>query len=162
MNKKVEELRMANNELEAKMQPRVITQDQIDKFKAFLLGNPQKPVWVLCFNPSIEVNNLVATVRRMLNESGYTAPSSVPRGFSGLEVNGVLNPQGLLILHLTSNRDAFVVVMFNESDTSNPPPHGIALYNAFVASGIKAAKMFGTEFVEPGQAMVFIPSKKGF
>jgi hypothetical protein len=167
-------------ELESTVQPRIIRPEQHLTFVKSLANAPKRPVWVVSDNPSAETQALVSQVRKMLDDAGYSVPqgSDVARpSVLGTGADGVANalepfPRGM------SSIDAFVVLAFNAKDfeffkvppkfgllpesPTNEPPHGMALYNAFNAAGIKMVAVPAIGLVESGEVAVIVPGKKQF
>jgi len=77
LNKKVEELRSANDALEAKMKPRTITVAQREKFMRILEKAPKGPVMMGGRHADFETQKYLQDIRQLLIDSGFTVPSTV-------------------------------------------------------------------------------------
>jgi hypothetical protein len=68
---RAEELRKKNLELEAKMQPRIITQEQREKFIELLKNAPKGPIRIQYGSANNETWNFIFQLRGMLDDAGY-------------------------------------------------------------------------------------------
>lgn len=68
---RAEELRKKNIELESKLQPRMITQEQREKFIDSLKSSPKGPIRIQYGNPNNETWIFIFQLRGMLDEAGF-------------------------------------------------------------------------------------------
>jgi hypothetical protein len=154
------ELKSANIQLEIKMQPRRITQAQVNGLTKILGSAPKKPVWILCSLPTQETTQLATQVRRILDSVGYAVGATpYPGSGSGTSVDGIF----ISTVPLAENvPKTTLFILVSQSDIAQRTlPHDSALLlDAFNSVGIKASLINAR--INPEQTVVFVANKEGF
>ena len=131
--KEFEVLRKSNLELQLKLQHRIVTKDQRDKFITFLKDAPKGEIVVTTVSSENETITYGWMIRSLLDEAGYR---------SGKHPILEFEPREQFVL-LFSKQDAYVV--FTIPDAFHPPDYAIWLRRGFEAVGIKTAATFWTD-----------------
>jgi hypothetical protein len=152
--------------LEAKLQPRIITPEKYDAFVAYLKDAPKSPVWVLCSNPSGEVQNLAFRTRDMLDKAGYGVGTSsldfAPKVYGTGLRSGVFNINSLPIFAKTNRLPTIFLGYASEDLPTNVPKYAVAILNALEVAKIDFAVIGSTNWINRGKIVVIIPDKFGF
>jgi hypothetical protein len=168
----IEELRTKNDELEAEMQPRTISDENFAKFVGLLRDSPDKhPIWVIFSSQSDETVRFTERVRSMLDETGYGIPPTNelfpadpswmlpwPSGVQGALMKGILivpSPPPL-IFSPEQAKSIGVILIARESSSKSE-----SVIKALSQINIKAVtwtmKGWNTD-----QMMLFVRSKPDF
>jgi hypothetical protein len=146
----------------SKLHPRTITPEQYRDFVTILANAPKKPVWVAFDNSSAE--RLAEQVRGMLDDAGYSIPhgSLMARPHvAGIGDDGLV--KSIASLHTAVlPEDTFIALAFNAADSSNGPPHGIALLNAFRMVHVQVTTFPTKGLIESGEVVIIVPAKQQF
>jgi hypothetical protein len=151
LSQRIEELRKANDELEAKMQPRIITARQRADFKTSLANIRKGQVKIGVRNPDNETLDFVEQVHDLLVDSGFIIESQ-------------MNYPGSLV----KIRNYASIGIFINSLT-NVPPYALPLFEAFTNIGFPAMLVLngtnqpasnGEIRMETNDVMVFLLEKQ--
>ncbi len=150
-------------ELEQKMQPRTVTKEQQDQFVKLLTNAPKCPIWILCSDPTSEMLNYIAQLRKMLNEAGYGITGSNPsEGLTRQFGTGTLGDGVYCLFRANPQNPDKVNIMLLASQQDYPPACAISLECAFDQVGIKTELWKGPSKMDRGVLIIWVFNKPDF
>jgi hypothetical protein len=160
-------------ELEAKIQPRIITPEQETNFIGLLKGIPSTPIRVFTGTADVETDKYAKQIRILLDAAGFTNNEDVVQLGSGyLTRQNYMNPLPDFDIELME----YGTNMFSSGPFSAPgffiTPSGLPVVvghdpNAILSAvkiifekiGVKTDIMYDNYCLKPGEVGIFVPEK---
>lgn len=114
----IETLRSNNIELQLKLQPRVITEEQYSNFIKSCEGLPHIPIKVFIGMYDVETINYAQQIRKMLDDAGFKSDEFWEKPELGWKQDGIITLRGFYIERRIYNTRDYGSLMLFKNDTN--------------------------------------------